>query len=134
GGGPAATLLEYRFHEPERTLGRLPLIQLPAGFRTVSVFVQTTDATTAGVGNWYAAFGSSTAPFVHYNIGNFQVFGASAPLNSQPVYLPGDTSGLFTIAGSHLQLFVNAQGFGPNGSSIPPPPETEYYVSLYLMP
>ncbi len=131
-GAPAATLIELRFHETDRTLGRLPLIPVPAGYRTVSIFVQTTDATKAAVNNWAAGFGSNTAPLVHYNIGDFQVFGSSSPLNTQFSYVPGDFSGLFNIVGPYLQLSVNATGFSVGSTA--PPADTEYYVSLYLMP
>src|SRR5437867_3375170 len=69
-GSPAATLMEFRFHETDRNaVGRFPLIPLLAGYRTVSIFVETTDATMASVNNWSAGFGSNTAPLVHYNIG-----------------------------------------------------------------
>jgi len=127
---PISQLIELRFHESDRVLGRLPLIPLPSTFRTVAIFVQVTDATTATIRSWSAGFGSDTAPLVHYNIGDFQVFGSSFPLNlpSQTLYVPGDFSGLFNITGTHLQLLVNAEGF----SSGLPPSGTEYYVSLYL--
>jgi hypothetical protein len=129
--GPAAQLVGVRFHETDRNFaGRFPLIPLPTGYRTISLFVQTTDATVAGVNNWSVGFGSNTAPLVHYNIGDFQVFATSAPLNSQFNYVPGDFAGLFNITGTHLQLLVNASG--PAGGK--PVDSTEYYVSLYLMP
>ena len=46
--------------------------------------------------------------------------------------MPGDFSGPFNITGSHLQLILNAAGY-LNGTSVPPPTDTEYYVSLNLM-